>query len=232
MSKLLIDDYPLMVLPQLAEQIGLNKAIVLQQIHYWINKNKPMPDGYTWVYNSIPEWKKQFPFWSEKTIANILRELRSEGFLVAESKSENHWDKTLFYRINHDALESCIRKDLPDQSGKVCLNTIYTETNAETIVVNTLIPKKQDSKFKVTADRPNEISEELWIEFIDHRKSRRASITPRVIDAFKREAKNAGFSLSKAIEKCIERNWTSFEADWVLNKSTQTKQPEALKGWK
>lgn len=104
-------------------------------------------------------------------------------------------------------------------------------TNTNTVSIKN-ISKKQDSKFKVSVDKPDDISEDLWIEFIDHRKSRRAPITPRVIDAFKREAKNAGFSLSKAIEKCIERNWTSFEAAWILNKSPQSKPVEALRGWK
>ncbi|HDE3362621.1 TPA: DnaD domain protein, partial [Staphylococcus aureus] len=40
MNKLLIDDYPIQVLPKLAELIGLNEAIVLQQIHYWLNNSK------------------------------------------------------------------------------------------------------------------------------------------------------------------------------------------------
>lgn len=37
MSKLLIDDYPIQVLPKLAKVIGLNEAIILQQLHYWLN---------------------------------------------------------------------------------------------------------------------------------------------------------------------------------------------------
>ena len=36
MNNLLIDDYPILVLPKLATEIGLNEAIVLQQIHYWL----------------------------------------------------------------------------------------------------------------------------------------------------------------------------------------------------
>ena len=36
-SKLLIDEPPLQVLPSLALKIGLNEAIILQQVHYWLN---------------------------------------------------------------------------------------------------------------------------------------------------------------------------------------------------
>jgi len=40
MSKLLIDEYPLQVLPSLAVIYGLNEAIILQQVHYWIKDRK------------------------------------------------------------------------------------------------------------------------------------------------------------------------------------------------
>lgn len=36
-AQLLINEPPLQVLPTLAKTIGLNEAIVLQQVHYWLN---------------------------------------------------------------------------------------------------------------------------------------------------------------------------------------------------
>lgn len=45
MSKLLISESPLLVLPSLAETIGLNEAIVLQQIHFWTSKEKHYKNG-------------------------------------------------------------------------------------------------------------------------------------------------------------------------------------------
>lgn len=35
-NKLLLDEHPLQVMPKLAALIGLNGAIILQQIHYWL----------------------------------------------------------------------------------------------------------------------------------------------------------------------------------------------------
>ena len=127
----LIDEYPLVVLPTLAEQYGLNEAIVIQQIHYWCSKAKTYDDGYTWVYNSIPEWKKQFPFWSERTIFSILKRLREDGLLIAERKSENHWDQTLYYRPNYSMLRHSISQPLQDRLDKSCKITINTETTRD-----------------------------------------------------------------------------------------------------
>ena len=60
MSNLLIDDYPILVLPKLATEIGLNEAIVLQQMHYWLKKSNHNYDGRRWIYNSFPEWQNTF----------------------------------------------------------------------------------------------------------------------------------------------------------------------------
>lgn len=104
MSKLLIDEPPLQVLPSLAVRIGLCEAMIVQQIHYWLQRTRPLDDGYCWVYNTVKEWQKQFPFWSENTIFRHLQTLRESGVLIAEKKSENAFDKTLYYRIDYEVL--------------------------------------------------------------------------------------------------------------------------------
>lgn len=104
-SKLLIDDHPLQVLPSLAVKVGLNEAIILQQIHYWLNTSKFEHDGVRWVYNTVKQWAEQFPFWSDDTIARALKHLRDSGILVAERLGENKFDKTLYYTIDYTLLQ-------------------------------------------------------------------------------------------------------------------------------
>ena len=66
MSNLLLDDRPLVIQPKLIELLGdPTEAIILQQIHYWLVKNINYKDGYSWVYNSIKDWNKQFRWLSE-----------------------------------------------------------------------------------------------------------------------------------------------------------------------
>ena len=80
-SKLLIPDRPLQVLPSLAVLIGLNEAIVLQQIHYWLSNelNNKIIDGKKWVYNTYEEWGRQFPFWSCRTIQRTMLSLENKN---------------------------------------------------------------------------------------------------------------------------------------------------------
>jgi hypothetical protein len=172
----LIDEYPLVVLPTLAELYGLNEAIVIQQVHYWCNKAKTYDDGYTWVYNSIPEWKKQFPFWSERTIFSILKRLREDGLLIAERKSENHWDQTLYYRPNYSMLRSSISQPLQDRLDKPCKITLNTETTRDYFAEFwKLYPKrvakeaarKAFSKLDMTDELFDEIAKAIIIQELD-----------------------------------------------------------------
>jgi hypothetical protein len=74
-SRLLLDEYPLMVLPKLATEIGLNEAIILQQVHYWLMQCGKERDGKVWVFNTYEDWQKQFPFFSLSTIRRTINKL-------------------------------------------------------------------------------------------------------------------------------------------------------------
>lgn len=104
MSKLLIDESPLQVLPRLAVAIGLNEAIVLQQIHYWLGRSGVKRDGHQWVYNTVQQWQEQFPFWSPDTVRRALASLKDSGLLIGETLAENRFDKTMYYRIDYAQL--------------------------------------------------------------------------------------------------------------------------------
>lgn len=85
-------------MPTLATLIGLNEAIVLQQIHYWVKHNeKDMQnfiDGHYWVYNTYEQWHEQFPFWSVMTIRRTMTKLENQKLLIAGNYNHAGFDKT------------------------------------------------------------------------------------------------------------------------------------------
>ena len=125
MGKLLLDEYPLIILPELATKVGLNEAVVLQQIHYWLRTfeqgqdEKHFRDGAWWVYNTVAGWRDQFPFWSYNTIKRTLAALRKpyapkvkgqrveRGALIITTSKYNRagFDNTLWYTIDYAALD-------------------------------------------------------------------------------------------------------------------------------
>ncbi|WP_264740095.1 hypothetical protein [Cytobacillus firmus] len=72
MSSLLVDERPILILPSLAERMGLNEAVLIQQIHYWLVKSRHITEGRKWIYNTYKDWKKQMPFWSHATIGRTI----------------------------------------------------------------------------------------------------------------------------------------------------------------
>lgn len=102
---LLISEPPLQVLPTLARLIGLNEAIILQQVHYWLQRSNNVRDGYRWVYNSYPEWYEQMPLWkSETTMRTAFKNLEKKGLLITANYNKAKFDKTKWYRINYEKL--------------------------------------------------------------------------------------------------------------------------------
>ncbi|MCO4455154.1 hypothetical protein AXE89_10615 [Staphylococcus aureus] len=176
MNKLLIDDYPIQVLPKLAELIGLNEAIVLQQIHYWLNNSKHKYDGKTWVFNSYPEWQKQFPFWSLITIKRTIYSLEKQNLLLIGNYNKAKFDKTKWYSINYQTIEGMIRPSYQNDTTSVSkrddgvyqndpTNTIdYTETSSETTSNNS------------ATDVTHEQFEEWW-KLYDKKKDKKMSFT-------------------------------------------------------
>lgn len=62
--------HPIVINPDLARHVGLNEAIILQQLNYWIEATESgiEHEGRRWVYNTQEQWREQFPFWSVDTV--------------------------------------------------------------------------------------------------------------------------------------------------------------------
>lgn len=109
MSKLLIDEQPLQVLPALACAIGLNEAMAIQQLH-WVRQNPNMGkvvDGVKWIRMTYKDWRiGHFPFWSDATIQRTFESLE-EQHLVGSRDDLNQlgFDRTKWYAIDDEAVE-------------------------------------------------------------------------------------------------------------------------------
>ena len=142
MSNLLLDDRPLVIQPKLIELLGdPTEAIILQQIHYWLLKNMNIKDDYSWVYNSVKDWNKQFKWLSEPTLKRKFKSLEDKGLLITGNYNKAKFDRTKWYRIDYDALDEMIHAKYQNDTTIVSkrynaryqndtTNTIeYTENN-------------------------------------------------------------------------------------------------------
>ena len=110
MSMYLFDEQPIVANKTLAREIGLNEALILQQINYWIEINKKSGnnfyDGRYWTYNSIRAWQeKDFDYMSFDTVKRTFAKLEKAGFLLVGNYNKDPRDKTKWYTINTEKLE-------------------------------------------------------------------------------------------------------------------------------
>lgn len=113
MSNLLINEPPLQVLPSLAMAIGLNEAVILQQIHYWLAHGKMRYEGRIWIYKPVSRWQEQdFPFWSEKTIRTAIKNLRDMDLVLVKQLNDNKQVRVNYYTINYEELRKISKKTL------------------------------------------------------------------------------------------------------------------------
>jgi hypothetical protein len=123
MSSLLFDkDDILLVNRRLAAIVGLNEAIVLQQIDYWVKKKRGGVEhqGCRWVFNSLDSWHAQFPFWSKDTVKRALAALKARGLIRVQKLAEAARDQTNYYTVDYKAVTLLEASNLHPSIGANC----------------------------------------------------------------------------------------------------------------
>jgi len=119
MSKLLMKEEPVMIIPSLAVKIGLNEAVVLQQTHSWLTISKDVIRGKRWVYKTYLDWQKQLPFWSVSTIKRAIHKLESQGYLISGNWNKVILDHTKWYSIDYVKLEELAESQSEPRLGQI-----------------------------------------------------------------------------------------------------------------
>ena len=141
---------------------------------------------------------------SERSVFNHIADLENSGAIVRKNRA----GRSTVYHI--DPCKFCT----PANSAP--LQPLHpTPATVAPITINepSIEPSRNRQRGSVVA-KPDDVSADLWADFVTHRKSKKAAITETVLAGFKREAEFAGVSLAEAIKTCCEANWQGFRADW------------------
>lgn len=129
----------------IAKEYGVNAAIILYNINYWIIKNEANGvhnhDGNTWTYNSVRAFAELLPYLSEKQIRSAIKVLIDKSVIVEGNYNTSPYDHTTWYAITEKG-KSILQKGqikVPKMSNQ------STENVKSTIqIINT--DNKPDSK--------------------------------------------------------------------------------------
>lgn len=142
MSKLLINESPLFVLPKLATAIGLNEAIFIQQINFLTSHpNTIVKDGRRWFFKSAAEMQKDmFPFWSHRTLQRIIAECIGEGYVIVKQINSHKGDQRNWYSINGDKIDELTSLWVTDEDPVQNEGGHYDKMTQSTLRQNDVMP--------------------------------------------------------------------------------------------
>lgn len=161
----------------IAEKYGVHAAILLNNIYFWIEKNKASDrnfyDGYYWTYSSNKAFSELFPYMTRRQIEYALKRLIDEGLLITGNYNDKPYDRTLWYAITkfgYSILQNCEMEvtKLLNGSNKIVEPIPYINTYINKDINNICASeeKKLDrSDRKVVKETNSDIEEffeELW----------------------------------------------------------------------
>ena len=122
-TSLLFGTQPLVVSRELAIELGLDSALVIQQFQYWLKINEEAGKNYFeekyWTCSSLDEiQKRDFPFFSKTKLKNIINGLVSNGYLCKKQLNLDKFNHTNFYTINYEKIEE-LGKNCEEKQEKI-----------------------------------------------------------------------------------------------------------------
>ena len=85
----------------IAVEYGVNAAVLLQNIGYWIKQNEANDtnyfDGHYWTFNSRRAYKELFPYMSERQINKAFQKLIDNDLIITGNYNKLSYDRTLWY---------------------------------------------------------------------------------------------------------------------------------------
>ena len=93
-----------------AEKHGVEKAVILYNLRFWLEKNKAneknLHDGYYWTYNSAKAFATLFPYYNSSKIHRLLTQMESEGLVLSGNYNKKGYDRTKWYSMPEFSVES------------------------------------------------------------------------------------------------------------------------------
>ena len=196
--------------PEVAAKVGLNAAVIFQNIVWWAEKNaannKHFHDGLWWTYNSVSAFADLFPYLTGKQIRTALTKLEDDGLLVSGSFNKSAYDRTKWYAPTCPIGKS----DLPKRSNENAqkgepIPDINTDIKPDVITPYSP-PSKMGSIYI-----PDWMPLDAWYGWIDMRLKLKKPLTDRgYTRALSKldKMRHAGQDIAEVLDRSTMNGWT------------------------
>lgn len=109
MSKLLLDEPPTLFYPGLAIVFGVDAAIFIQQLHWWLTVSDHIVDDRPWTYNSEQDWvDTTLPHLSLRTFQRMSKALVVQGVVLTRQLRASLGDQRKWYSLDYARITEVI----------------------------------------------------------------------------------------------------------------------------
>ena len=152
---------------ELAKEYGILEAIILNNLQFWIEKNRAngtnFHDGHYWTYNSAKAFSELFPYASQKQIRKALQNLIGEGIIQTGNYNKNPYDRTLWYSFTEkgNRIFQTVNIDLPKRENGNDIEGQPIPNNKTDNKTDNKLKESKKEESNNTQNQQVEISEEL-----------------------------------------------------------------------
>ncbi len=133
----------------LAKEVGIEKAILLKNIHWWVLKNAKNGVNYRkgkfWTYSSSAALGELFPYMAPASIRRWLKELETDEWIITGKFNRRANDNTKWYTLGVRLKEFCEMNGLelqvdPDVADQIDQQddepVLFTDQNEQSVAQN------------------------------------------------------------------------------------------------
>jgi hypothetical protein len=185
---------------------SINAALMLSQAIYWSNRTKD-PDG--WFYKSAKEWQDE---------TGLTRHMQDAARTLLKDVLETNlagMPATVHFRVSAENLRTWLANSAKPVCRKVAnkISENRQPTNSAETTQETTTRNGASKKAVVMSDLPECLQTEeflsIWKEWEQHRKCKRATLSPPAIKRQLKKLSSMGCTRAiAALDFTMEKGWT------------------------
>ena len=154
----------------IAQEYGIQCAILLRHLYFWIEKNKANErhyyDDYYWTYSSVKALTELFPYMSKNTIVRGIQKLVDDGLLIEGNFNKSSYDRTKWYALTDLGYSICEKSEI--HLPKIRNGNTQSQKPIPDILTDTIqIKNKQSNKLDCSSHLAVEQSAKRYQNVVD-----------------------------------------------------------------
>lgn len=170
----------------------------------------------------------EFSSLNRKTIIAALHDLEDSGLISDTGKRVGATGQIKVWKLS---LERVPKTEQSQKRNSPKNGTLKGPKNGTRNKSGNQSVDLADAKSKRAREvsKPDGVGDQVWADFIQLRKTKRAPITLTALNGIEREAAKVGWSLEEALAECSTQGWQGFKASWIDKEGRHDKRDGVAK---